>query len=56
MKIRRLQTKEEILAYLGSHQEDMQQYEQRVQEIAQAVKARGDEAILSSTVALTGQR
>lgn len=45
MKIRRLQTKEEILAYLGSHQEDMQQYEQRVQEIAQAVKARGDEAI-----------
>jgi histidinol dehydrogenase len=45
MKIRRLQTKEEILAYLGSHQEDMQQYQQRVQEIAQAVKARGDEAI-----------
>lgn len=45
MKIRRLQTKEEIHAYLGSHQEDMQQYQQRVQEIAQAVKARGDEAI-----------
>jgi histidinol dehydrogenase len=45
MKIRRLKSKEEILAYLGSHQEDMQQYEQRVQEIAQAVKARGDEAI-----------
>jgi histidinol dehydrogenase len=45
MKIRRLKSKEEILAYLGSHKEDMQQYEQRVQEIAQAVKARGDEAI-----------
>ncbi|MBP1761249.1 MAG: Histidinol dehydrogenase [Firmicutes bacterium] len=45
MKIRHLKSKEEILAYLGSHKEDMQQYEQRVQEIAQAVKARGDEAI-----------
>ncbi|HNX92987.1 MAG TPA: histidinol dehydrogenase [Syntrophomonas sp.] len=45
MKIRRLKSKEEVLAYLGSHKEDMQQYEQRVMEIAQAVKARGDEAI-----------
>ncbi|HPT70020.1 MAG TPA: histidinol dehydrogenase [Syntrophomonas sp.] len=45
MKIRRLKSKEEVLAYLGSHKEDMQQYEERVMEIAQAVKARGDEAI-----------
>jgi histidinol dehydrogenase len=45
MKIRRLHRREEILAHLGSHKEDMQQYEQRVQEIAQAVKTRGNEAI-----------
>lgn len=49
MKVRRLKSKEEIIAYLGDHKEDMQQYEQRVLEIAQAVRTQGDEALFEFT-------
>ncbi|HWQ74538.1 MAG TPA: histidinol dehydrogenase [Syntrophomonas sp.] len=49
MKIRRLVNQADILSYLQGQQEDLRQYEQRVQEIAQAVRERGDAAVFELT-------
>ena len=49
MKMRRLSSKEDLRVYLGRHQQDMQQYEQRVQEIATAVRENGDQAVFEFT-------
>jgi histidinol dehydrogenase len=54
MKMRRLNSKEDLRVYLGGHQQDMQQYEQRVQEIATAVRENGDQAVFEFTVRFDG--
>jgi histidinol dehydrogenase len=54
MKMRRLNSKEELRVYLGGHQQDMQQYEQSVKEIADAVRANGDQAVFEFTQRFDG--
>jgi len=56
MKIRRLNSKQDLGAFLGAHQQDMKQFEQSVKTIADEVKARGNQAIFEFTERFDGAR
>lgn len=54
MKIRRLNQKDDLDAFLTAHQTDMKKYEQSVQEIAAGVKEKGNQAVFEFTARFDG--
>lgn len=56
MKIRRLNSKQDISSFLGVHQQDMKQFELSVGAIAAEVKERGNQAVFEFTERFDGAR